>query len=250
MKILFFTALIAIMALSTQAAEPNIIPGTKWRVHDSKRPQPKHVQGTCQRTPAPEDAIVLFDGKNLDSFTNKKWKLKKDIMVVSKGKQKTKESFGDCQVHLEFMFPKAICKNNRSGNSGLFFMSRYEIQILNGWKTRTYADGSIGAIYGQTPALVNACAKPDEWNSYDIVFTAPRFDKQGKLLSPARITAFLNGILVQNNTVILGATRFAVVPKYKAHPARLPLYLQDHGSPVEFRNFWLRDLEKKIEAVK
>ncbi|NQZ60085.1 MAG: DUF1080 domain-containing protein, partial [Lentisphaeraceae bacterium] len=134
---------------------------------------------------------------------------------------------------------------DQKGNSGIFFMGRYEIQILNGWKSSTYADGTIGAIYGQTPPLVNACAKPGEWNSYDIVFTAPRFDKQGKLLSPARFTALLNGILVQDNTVSMGPTRYKALSRYRAHPARQPMTLQDHHDPVEFRNFWLRDLDKK-----
>ncbi|NQZ59605.1 MAG: DUF1080 domain-containing protein, partial [Lentisphaeraceae bacterium] len=132
MKKLLATSLLCLTALSTQAAGKKfgfkntpVIPGTEWHVHDSDRPQPTHVAGSCQRTPAPQDAIVLFDGKNLDSLTNKKWKLKKGLMVAARGNQKTKESFGDCQVHLEFMFPKAICTGSQKGNSGLFFMGRY-----------------------------------------------------------------------------------------------------------------------------
>ena len=250
MKKLLTTSLLCLTALSVQAGKNGfrntpILPGTQWHVHDPDRPKPKPVEGSCQSTPAPKDATVLFDGKNLHALTNQKWQLKEGVMIVGRGNQKTKESFGDCQVHLEFMFPKAICKGAQRGNSGLFFMDRYEIQILNGWQSSTYADGTIGAIYGQTPPLVNACSKPGEWNSYDIIFTAPRFDKQGKLISPARFTALLNGVLVQNNTVCMGTTRWKVLSSYKAHPARQPIMLQNHGDPVEFRNFWLRDLDKK-----
>ena len=221
-----------------------ILPGTKWHVHDPDRPQPVQVKGECRTTPAPAGAKVLFDGKSLDAFSNTKWEIKDGAMVAKPGggSQVTKEAFGDCQLHLEFMIPKSCCKGDQSGNSGVFLMGLYEIQILNGWESCTYADGTIGAIYGQTPPLVKACNPPDEWNSYDITFTAPKFDADGKLLSPAKFTALLNGVLVQNGTESQGPCTYRGLAHYSAHAPKLPLQLQDHGDPVNFRNIWIKDL--------
>jgi hypothetical protein len=140
------------------------------------------------------------------------------------------------------MIPKSCCKGDQSGNSGVFMMGLYELQILNGWGSNTYADGTVGAIYAQTPPLVNACNPPDEWNSYDITFTAPKFDADGKLLSAAKFTALLNGVLVQNGTESQGPCQYRSLTSYKAHAAKLPLKLQDHGDPVNFRNIWIREL--------
>jgi hypothetical protein len=140
------------------------------------------------------------------------------------------------------MIPKSCCKGNQSGNSGIFLMGLYELQVLNGWESKTYADGTLGAVYGQTPPLVKAGNPPDEWNSYDISFTAPVFDADGKLVSPARVTAMVNGIVVQNNTQILGPTRYKETRPYKAHESKLPLKLQFHGDPVHYRNVWIREL--------
>jgi len=243
-------------ALGLSAAEPEakdkipgytntpIIAGTTWHVHDPARPQPQPVRGSCLATPAPADAKMLFDGKSLEAFNEAKWTLENGVMIAGKSDLTSKESFGSCQLHLEFMIPKSCCKGNQSGNSGIFLMGLYELQVLNGWESLTYADGTLGAVYGQTPPLVKASNPPDEWNSYDIAFTAPVFDAEGKLVSPAKVTAIVNGIVVQNGTSILGPTRHKETRPYKAHEAKLPLRLQFHGDPVHYRNVWIRELAK------
>ena len=225
-----------------------LLPGGKWVVHDKNRPVPRVVTPSAPTTtPPPADAIVLFDGSDCSRWRNADkdgtWKVENGYMEVNgTGSIETKESFGDCQVHLEFATPAKVEGDSQGrGNSGLFLMQRYEVQILDSYQNRTYADGQCGALYGQTPPLVNASMAPGEWQSYDIVFKAPRFDG-AKLLTPARITVIHNGVVVQMDQEFIGATAHRAVAQYTAHAAELPFGLQDHGNPMRFRNVWVRRL--------
>lgn len=231
------------------------IPGQKWKVHDADRPRPKVVTPGVASTPSavgkpPSDAIVLFDGKNLDQWSGRggkpaQWVVKDGFMEVKPrtGASRSKQGFGDCQLHIEWQSPAAVKgKSQGRGNSGVFLMSRYEIQVLDSYQNPSYADGQAGALYGQMPPLVNACRKPGTWQSYDIIFKAPRF-KEGKLVTPATVTVIHNGVLLHFNQTIMGATTHKKVAKYKAHPAKAPIQLQDHGNPTRFRNIWVRPLE-------
>ena len=201
----------------------------------------------------PSDAIVLFDGSSLAKWTQRdgspaKWRVADGAFEVVKGTGTltTRDSFGDAQLHIEWMSPKpAVGTDQDRGNSGVFFGGgRYEVQVLDSYQSVTYADGQAGALYGQHPPLVNASRPPGEWQSYDIVYHRPRFDASGKVLSLARFTVFHNGVLVQDNAELVGPTANMSRPPYEAHPDRLPISLQDHGHPVRFRNVWIRDLEK------
>jgi hypothetical protein len=232
-----------------------LLPGGKWHVHDPARPRPPVVTPGTASTPeqpgrAPSDAIVLFDGKDLSKWTSgggpAKWKVADGVAEVNgTGDIETKESFGDVQLHLEWAEPTpAQGESQGRGNSGVFFMSQYEVQILDCYENLTYPDGQTAALYGQFPPLVNACRKPGEWQSYDIVFEAPLFDG-AKLVTPARATVFHNGVCVQHAQEILGATQHRALATYAAHPAKLPLRLQDHGNPVHFRNIWVRPMERR-----
>jgi Domain of Unknown Function (DUF1080) len=200
----------------------------------------------------PSDAIVLFDGHTLDAWAPVTpgapgWKIEEGAMVVvpqSKPMdQQTKQSFGDIQLHLEFRTPREVKgKSQERGNSGIYFMGLYELQILDSWKNETYANGQVGAVYKQHSPLANPSRPPGEWQVYDAVFIAPRFSEEGALLSPARITAFLNGVLVQYDAILRGPTVFRGAPKYRPHASKLPLLLQDHRNPVAFRTIWVREL--------
>lgn len=229
-----------------------MLPGGKWHVHDSDRPYPDVVTPAAVPGAAPSDAVVLFDGKTLDAWQPQAtpWILK-DGAVTSQPRAGgggenalvSKQSFGDVQLHLEFRSPNPPTKTSQDrGNSGIWFMQRYEIQILDGYQNPTYADGTVGAIYGWKPPLVNASRKPGEWQSYDVVFERPHFGADGKLLRPAYITAFLNGVLVQNRQPWLGGTIWRKLGTYQAHADAAPIQLQDHNSPVSFRNIWVRPL--------
>lgn len=228
---------------------------TRWKIHDPNRPLPPIVTpGTAstQETPGkpPSDAIVLFDGQNLSQWLSTdgspaKWKVESGYMeVVPKtGYIHTKNAYGDCQLHVEFSEPvPAHGEGQERGNSGVFLMGEYEIQVLDSYENKTYADGQAAAVYGQYPPLVNASRPPSQWQSYDIVFHGPRFDAQGKLLRPARVTVFHNGVLVQDNVALTGPTAHGERPPYKPGPDKAPLALQDHGDPVRFRNIWIREL--------
>jgi len=207
----------------------------------------------------PSDAIVLFDGTNLSQWKGKSgpalWDVKDGVMTVKKGSGdiETRQSFRDVQLHLEWRIPKGIAgEGQHRGNSGVFLQSRYEIQILDSYNSRTYADGQAGSIYGQVRPLVNAMRPPGEWNTYDIIFTAPRFFDDGTVLSPARITVLHNGVLIQNNTEILGATGAWGRPGYYQAPGTGPIRLQDHpglGDPVSYRNIWVREISKATPAA-
>lgn len=223
-----------------------LLPGTKWHVHDPDRPLPAVVTPGLNGAP-PSDAIVLFDGRDLAHWKAggkaAAWKVEGGYVEVNgTGSVESVEEFGDVQLHLEFATPaKVEGESQGRGNSGVFFMGRYEVQVLDSFENRTYADGQAAALYGQTPPLVNACRKPGEWQSYDIVFRAPRWDGE-KLLSPARATVLHNGVLVQDAQPFLGATAHRSVAQYAKHEAELPIGLQDHGNPMRFRNVWARRL--------
>ncbi len=226
------------------------LPGQPWKVHDSARPQPPVVraaQGANLGAQPPADAVVLFDGSHAKAWTSGgkdcPWKLEGGVLEVNGGGSiETREHFGDVQLHLEWASPaKVESESQGRGNSGVFLMGRYEIQILDSFENPTYADGGAAALYGQFPPLVNASRGPGEWQSYDIFFRAPRFEGD-KLVEPARVTVLHNGVLVHNNQAFLGATRHREVASYSAHDAAGPIGLQDHGNPVRFRNMWVRRL--------
>jgi hypothetical protein len=231
------------------------LPGDKWRVHDGKRPQPRVVDPGTASTPdlagkPPSDAIVLFDGKDLskwqtDNGQPARWKVEGGYMEITKGGGTlvSKEQFGDCQLHVEFASPNPPQGVDQGrGNSGVIIMGRYEIQVLDNYGNETYPDGQCGSIYGQYPPLVNACRKPGEWQTYDIIFTAPRF-QDGKLVKPAYETVIHNGVLLHNHTEVMGAMTHRALPQYTPHGDRGPLVLQDHGNPVRYRNIWYRELK-------
>lgn len=229
-----------------------LLPGGTWRVHDADRPQPTIVVPAPTAGGAPSDAIVLFDGSSLDAWQGERgpWPIVDGAMSVpprpASGESNsliTKQSFGDVQLHLEFRSPNPPAGTSQDrGNSGVWFMQRYEVQILDGHDNPTYADGTVGAIYAWRPPLVNAARAPGAWQSYDIIFERPRFSEKGKLERPAYITVLLNGVLVQNRAPFLGTTVWRKLADYKAHGDAAPIHLQDHGSPVSFRNIWVRPL--------
>jgi hypothetical protein len=201
----------------------------------------------------PSDAIVLFDGTDLSEWTSAKtegkpaaWKVDNGYMeaVPKSGSIKTKKAFGDIQLHLEFATPKEVIgEGQKPGNSGVIFMGNYEVQVLNSFGNVTYADGQASAVYGQKPPLVNASKKPGTWQRYDIIFRAPVF-KGKRLVKPAVVTVFHNGVLTQDHWVIKGKTFHKKTPAYEAHEGKLPFTLQDHGQPIRYRNVWVRELEK------
>jgi hypothetical protein len=253
-KLLFVT--IAALPLAGMPATCKAQIDTRWKIHDTGRPQPPVISpGTAstQDSPGrpPSDAVVLFDGKDLSKWAHKdgsaaKWKVENGYaeVVAKTGYLYTREAFGDCQVHVEFIEPTPPKgESQERGNSGVFLMGLYEIQVLDSYENKTYADGQAAAVYGQYPPLVNASRPPGQWQTYDIVFHGPRFDKDGKLLRPARVTVFHNGVLAQDNVEPSGPTAHGKRPPYEAHPEKLPLALQDHNNPIRFRNIWIRDLK-------
>lgn len=205
-------------------------------------------------TDAPSDATILYNGNGLGAFQKKDgsaagWKIDADGAVTDikgAGDLITKEAFGNCQLHLEFREPAEVKGSGQArGNSGVYIMGKYEIQVLDSYNNSTYSNGQAGAVYKQHVPLVNASRKPGEWQAYDIVFTAPVFKENGDLESPARVTVIHNGVLIQNNVTILGPTDWVMKPVYKKHAAKLPLMLQDHGddgNPISYRNIWIRNL--------
>ncbi len=192
----------------------------------------------------PADAIVLFDGKSLDAWKGgEKWLIADGAATVKGGGVQTKQGFGDCQFHLEFMSPVEVKGTGQGrGNSGIHFMGQYEVQILDSYDNVTYFDGQCASIYKQHPPLVNVCRKPGEWQTYDIIFLAPRFNDDGSVKTPAYLTVLHNGVLVQNHFPLEGATAWHKPPEYTKHGEKLPISLQDHGNPVKFRNIWIREL--------
>jgi hypothetical protein len=259
-------SLAMLTAHAAHAAEPDDVtaallrapsyPGSPWRVHDLRRPQPRKVEpGACVTVKRPPDAVNLFDGHDTLSFQGARldlWRVKDGALVSSGAEHNriaSKAAFGDVQIHLEFKTPVASTGVGQyRANSGLFLMGLYEVQILDSWNNPTYADGQLGALYGQEPPLVNASLPPGAWQCLDVVFRAPRFDGE-TLLEAARATVTINGVVVQNNAAFRGPTVFAALSAYRPHAAQLAFTLQDHGdaSPkVAFRNIWARRLEETM----
>jgi hypothetical protein len=227
----------------------------RWRQHDIRRPKPPVVEpaeGAIVMKP-PRDAVVLFDGSNLDAWKSPdgrpaKWKVVDGAMetVPGAGPIETKGKFGDIQLHVEWAAPSPPRgKSQDRGNSGVFLMGQFEIQVLDSYQADTYADGQAGAIYGQYPPLFNASRPPGQWQTYDIAFRRPRFDTSGKLTEPARITVYHNGILVQDNEESFGPTSWLKWLPYEDRGGRGPVALQDHDHPVRYRNIWLREIPER-----
>jgi hypothetical protein len=202
----------------------------------------------------PADAVVLFDGKDLSKWNNgEKWEIKDGYATVKAADITTKDSFGDYQLHVEFATPEVVRGTGQGrGNSGVFLANRYEVQVLDSFDNKTYFDGQCGSLYKQTPPMVNACRKPGEWQSYDILFTAPRFDESAKevtVLKPGFVTVIHNGVCVQNHFELQGGTYYDKPASYAKHPLKQPIRLQNHGDPVRYRNIWLREI-KALEGKK
>lgn len=242
-----FTLLIACASLKGFTQEAGRDPKTTemWKI------TPTVVTAGKSYGEPPSDAEILFDGKDLNQWVNAGngktagWDLKDGAMTVAKGAGdiKTKKTFGDCQLHIEWRSPAAVESEGQGrGNSGVFFMERYELQVLDSYQNTTYPNGQAGSIYKQHIPLVNATRKPGEWQTYDVVFTAPRFSENGRVTVPARITVFHNGIIIQNNVEIWGPTEYIGLPVYLPHDGKGSIRLQDHGNPVSYRNIWIRNL--------
>jgi len=236
-----------------------LLPGQKWRVHDADRPYPAHVTPGVTAGAPPSDAIVLFDGKDLSKFCQfakgdektpalkPAWQVESDGSFHVAGKQGslyTKQKFGDCQLHVEWREQADIDGQGQGrGNSGVFLMGEYEVQVLESYGSATYADGQAAALYGQWPPLVNPIKKPGEWQTYDIVFHAPRFNGD-KVTEPAYMTVFFNGVCVHDHQKLNGPTNHAVVLPYHKQDPEERLVFQDHGphKPPSYRNIWIRKL--------
>jgi hypothetical protein len=264
----FAVALIAVLGglvLMADQSKPNVpprtaaddgftdtpmLPNLPWHVHDPARPNPPVVTPGSGPGAAPSDAVILFDGKDLSKWSHRDrekllaptWTVRRGYFETGKGSLHTRDSFGDVQLHLEWAAPSVVSGNSQGrGNSGIFLMGQYEIQVLDSYRNRTYADGQAAAMYGQWPPLVNAARPPGKWQTYDIVFEAPRFE-DGKLVKPAFQTVIWNGVVVHNRKEAMGATVYRNVAQYTAHAPELPLMIQDHANPVRFRNIWIRRL--------
>ena len=233
------------------------IPGTPWRVHDINRPRPPIVQVAPAAAPqaAPSDAIVLFDGKDLSRWCKPGkeagqilpagWNVKDDYMEVEPGSGSIRsiDTFGDMQLHIEWSAPTpAESSSQGRGNSGVIIMGRYEIQVLDSYENTTYADGQAAAVYGQYPPAANVTRPPGDWNVYDIIFKAPRFEDD-ELVSAGYVTVFHNGVLMHYHRKLIGPVGHRAVNKYKPHSPAGPLHLQDHGNKTRFRNIWVRHLD-------
>lgn len=225
----------------------------EWPVHSMERPRPPVVDPGPERSPAPppSDAVVLFDGRDLSEWRAEHggepgWALRDGYMEVVRGTGSlvTRRAFGDVQLHIEWATPSPPRGEGQGrGNSGVYLMSHYEIQVLDSYGNDTYPDGQAAALYGQRPPLGNASRAPGRWQTYDIVFRRPRFAPDGAVIEPARVTVFHNGVLVHDNAAFTGRTVHGKAARYEPHADRLPLLLQDHGDPVRFRNIWVRELQ-------
>jgi len=248
-QILLVSSLLVSSGIVGFAQEPGKKPSTPkqpWSdyvVHDGTRPVPEKVKTHgAVIVKAPEDADVLFDGKSSSEFSSG-WEVKDGVMVATKRDASSKKKYGSCQLHIEWRVPAGRkIENQKGGNSGVFFMGAYEVQVMESYKNVTYADGQAGALYGQTPPRVNASAPQGEWQSYDITFEAPKYDENG-MVEPAYVTVIHNGVVVHHRQKYHGPTVFRKVAKYpKKHPEKGPLKLQFHGDPIEYRNIWVREL--------
>jgi hypothetical protein len=261
-KIVSMVILVAALAGNRACSFPEVIidgvagfqdtpmqPDGKWHVHDPARPQPPIVTpGTfSENATPPSDAIVLFNGKDLSNWRDKKtgeaapWKVEDGVAISAKDDIVCTNQFGDMQLHVEFLEPTPPNGDGQGrGNSGVFLMGQYEIQVLDCYNNKTYADGATAGIYGQHPPLANACRPPGEWQTYDIIFNVPHFDSNGELLSPGYVTVFHNGVVAQNHQAIRGVTNWRVPGKYTPTGPTGPIALQYHNNSVSFRNIWVR----------
>jgi hypothetical protein len=214
-------------------------------------PEPVVVTPGKVDSEPPSDAIVLFDGKDLAKWENgDRWEIKDGYAIVQRSDITTKDSFGDYQLHIEFATPEKVSGSGQGrGNSGVFLANRYEVQILDSFGNKTYFDGQCASVYKQSPPMVNASRKPGEWQSYDIIFTAPRFAEDGKVTKPGYVTVIHNGVVVHNHFELQGGTFYDRPAAYEKHPEKQPIRLQNHGNPVKFRNIWLREI-KPLEGKK
>ena len=228
------------------------IPGTDWHIHDGDRPQPRIVEPGkqfSQKADAPSDAVVLFNGKDFSKWEGRggdvKWKIQDDYMEVAAktGNIRTKDEFGDFQMHLEFATPEKVEGTGQGrGNNGILIFDRYEVQVLDSYNNKTYPDGQAGAIYGQSPPLVNASKGPGEWQTYDIIFESPRWDESGNQIKKGSLTVLHNGVILHNKKELLGGTTHRAINPYKKHDPKGRIALYEHGNPVRFRNIWIRPL--------
>ncbi|WP_254512414.1 3-keto-disaccharide hydrolase [Anatilimnocola floriformis] len=204
---------------------------------------PKPAIVTAEPDKAPSDAVVLFDGTNLDAFQNgDKWEIADGVATAKNTSIYTKQKFGSCQIHVEFATPSEVKgKGQGRGNSGVYIMGRYEVQVLDSYDNDTYFDGQCASVYKQQPPMVNASRKPGEWQTLDIIFTAPKFDKDGSVTEKAYVTVLHNGVLMHNHFELMGGTSYVEAPKYSKHPEKDHLNLQFHGNPVRYRNIWIRE---------
>lgn len=242
---IFLLCLFSSLAIAQSKSRESLDP-TVSEIWDLK---PVKVTPGKNNNEPPSDAIVLFDGKELGQWSTAdsapaKWEVKDGAITVVKGTGdiKSKRTFGDIQLHIEWRSPAVIEGEGQGrGNSGIFFQERYELQVLDSYESVTYSNGQAGSIYKQSIPLVNATRKPSEWQSYDAIFVAPRFSENGRVIAPARITVLHNGVLIQNNVEIWGPTEYKGLPVYLSH-GKASLKLQDHGNPVSYRNIWVREL--------
>jgi hypothetical protein len=254
MRVFYLTLLLSATVAFAQA--PNLgytdtpmLPGLPYHVHDPARPHPSEVTPAAQTGGAPSDAVVLFDGMDLSHWKSRgAWKVGGGYfeVVPGAGDLSSVETFGDVQLHVEWATPAEVRGSSQNrGNSGIFLQGLYEVQVLDSVNNPTYADGQAGALYGQWPPLVNPARGPGEWQSYDIVFEAPRFAGE-RLVSPAYATVFLNGVLLHHHKELMGPTVHRELARYVPQagegPAQGPLVLQDHAQPVRYRNIWVRRL--------
>lgn len=197
----------------------------------------------------PSDAIVLFDGTDMAAWTGGEWKVEDGVVSASKGNVTTKQAFGDIQLHIEWSAPTKVKGNGQGrGNSGVFLMDRYEVQVLDSYDNGTYFDGQAGSVYKQTAPMVNAMRKPGEWNTYDLFWTAPTFKVSGDVETLACVTLVHNGVLVLNHFELYGPTNYLGPAQYRVHDTKAPIRLQDHGNPVRFRNIWVRELHSPVRT--
>ena len=245
-------AAVVLAGLVPGALEAQSTPPCTQHARDCPAPPVINAGPPGVPAPPPSDAVILFDGRNLDAWRSSdgspaRWLVRGGYMQVAAGTGgiRTVREFGDVQLHLEWASPSpARGEDQDRGNSGVFFMGQYEVQVLDSYGSHTYPDGQAGAVYGQYPPLVNASRAPGEWQSYDIVFHRPRFAEDGSLRRPATLTVFHNGVLVQDGVTLTGPTAHRSRPGFTRHPDKLPISLQDHAHPVRFRNIWIRELER------
>lgn len=244
-------------APNTGYSDTPVIPGQKWKVHDVSRPAPPMVTPGAKPGDPPSDAIVLFNGKDLSQWVTPgrgadkgkmlepKWTIKDGYMFAAtrSGDLVSKEKFGDCQIHVEWSAPAEIDGASQwRSNSGILIMNQYEIQVLDSWNNPTYADGQAASIYGQWPPLKNASRKPGEWQYYDIIFEAPKWEGD-KMVKRPFVTVIHNGVVMHHRQEIIGPMAHRTVRQFVKHGPEEPLALQDHDTRARFRNIWVRKLQ-------